>query len=260
MINRYASLRQGLVGAWCPSVQRCGSGFTLPDLSGYGNHGTLTNMDPGTDWVASGSGLALDFDGSNDYVTTGLSFSGASKLIISAWIFRPSSTSNFYVGCGAGGSSGPRANLYINGSTYFLTADKIGNASYGSVSCSLTGWNHFVYIFDGSGVDNATRLSAYVNGSKQTLTYVDTIPGTLGNVGVFEIGRSLGQGLYGTGQADDVRIYNRALTPTEIQLLYTGGRGVGLAPERIKHRRKTTAAAFKAAWARRQQHIGSGVY
>jgi hypothetical protein len=212
-------------------------------VSGNGNNGTLTNMSVPACYVKTYGGRALDFDGMNDYVATGASFSGATKLIISAWIFRPGSTSNFYIGCGAGGSSGPRANIHINGSTYFLTADKIGGASYGSVSCSLTGWNHFVYIFDGSGVDNATRLSAYVNGSKQTLTYVDTIPVTLGNVGVFEIGRSIGQGLYGTGQADDIRIYNRALTATEIQLLYTGGRGVGLMPERIKHRRKTTATA-----------------
>jgi len=62
----YPSLRQGLVGAWCPSLGA--TGYTLHDQSGYNNHGTLTNMDAGTDWVASGDGLALDFDGANDYI------------------------------------------------------------------------------------------------------------------------------------------------------------------------------------------------
>jgi hypothetical protein len=226
------TLLNGLVGAWCPSLGA--NGTRLLDVSGRNNHGTLTSMDANTDYIPSGGKLALDFAGVNDYVATGLSFAGASKLIISAWIFRPSSTSNFYIGCGAGGSSGPRANIFINGSTYFVTAENAGGASYGSVSCSITGWNHFVYIFDGSGVNNATRLIAYINGNKQTLAYVSTVPGTLGNVGVFEIGRSLGQGLYGTGQADDIRIYNRALTATEVRQLYQGGRGYGLKQQRIK--------------------------
>jgi hypothetical protein len=41
----------------------------LLDRSGYGNHGTLTNMDAGTDWVGSQYGWALDFDGVDDYVS-----------------------------------------------------------------------------------------------------------------------------------------------------------------------------------------------
>jgi len=39
-----------------------GAGTKAFDVSGYGNHGTLTNMDPATDWVASPYGRALDFD------------------------------------------------------------------------------------------------------------------------------------------------------------------------------------------------------
>jgi hypothetical protein len=43
------------------------TGNTLLDLSGCDNRGTLTNMDPATDWVAGPDGWALDLDGSNDY-------------------------------------------------------------------------------------------------------------------------------------------------------------------------------------------------
>ena len=67
MADRYASLKQGLVGAWIPSIS--GSGLLLPDLSGRGNNGVLTNMGP-EDWVASEGGRALDFDGSDDRVRT----------------------------------------------------------------------------------------------------------------------------------------------------------------------------------------------
>ena len=56
----------GLVGAWCPSLGP--SGYTLLDRSGRGRHGTLTNMNAGSDWVGSPGGWAIDFDGTNDYI------------------------------------------------------------------------------------------------------------------------------------------------------------------------------------------------
>lgn len=34
-----------------------------------GKHGTLTNMDPATDWVPAGNVRALDYDGSDDYLS-----------------------------------------------------------------------------------------------------------------------------------------------------------------------------------------------
>ena len=44
----------GLPGLWMPSLGVTGD--TLRDISGYGNHGTLTNMDPATDWVMTEKG------------------------------------------------------------------------------------------------------------------------------------------------------------------------------------------------------------
>jgi hypothetical protein len=53
------------VGCWWLNE---GSGALVNDASGNGNHGTLTNMDPATDWVGTPYGTAMDFDGSNDVV------------------------------------------------------------------------------------------------------------------------------------------------------------------------------------------------
>lgn len=59
------------IAAWIPSLDTAGNGTTtLTDLVGS-NHGTLTNMDAATDWVAdtgAGGVRALDFDGVNDHV------------------------------------------------------------------------------------------------------------------------------------------------------------------------------------------------
>ena len=80
----YPSLWRGCVGAWCPSLGQTGG--TLYDQSGCGNHGTLTNMDPGTDWVASNGKVALDFDGTDDYVSVANSrMFGKTSATFSFW-------------------------------------------------------------------------------------------------------------------------------------------------------------------------------
>ncbi len=60
-------LWRGLVGLWAPSLGP--TGLRLFDHSGFGNHGTLTNMDPASDWVATDEGWALEFvKDANQYV------------------------------------------------------------------------------------------------------------------------------------------------------------------------------------------------
>ena len=54
------------------------------------NDGTLTSMDPPTDWVPGDHGAALDLDGTNDYINVThqqqLSFDVSLGFTISAWI------------------------------------------------------------------------------------------------------------------------------------------------------------------------------
>ncbi len=61
-------LVRGLAGAWLFNE---GRGNTAWDLSGSGHPGTLTGMDPASDWVAGPHGYALDFDGTDDRVIVG---------------------------------------------------------------------------------------------------------------------------------------------------------------------------------------------
>ena len=241
MISRYASLRQGLVGAWCPSLGA--SGFRLIDRSGYGNHGTLTNMDPGTDWVASGGKGALDFDGVNDYVDLGVinAFNGVTKFSYSVWFRRASI--NAFAGIGNYTSNTARItfNAFSDGNLYVAVAN--GGNSYGVFASNDINWHNIITMYDGTQSTNDGRLKVYFDGLQKTLDFQGTtIPATTPTVASsFKIGFE--DPRYSNASFDDIRIYNRALTPSEIQLLYVGGRGVGLAPERIKHRRKTTAAA-----------------
>ena len=115
----YPELWQGLVGAWSPCLSPPG-GTILRDLSGRGNHGTLTNMDPATDWVLSGGRSALDFDGSNDYVSlpiNGMSVASGRVFTVSAWVSTSSSANDICFLC-IGTLTGDRITLFANtGST-----------------------------------------------------------------------------------------------------------------------------------------------
>lgn len=247
MINRYASLRQGLVGAWCPSLGA--SGYQLIDRSGYGNHGTLTNMDPRTDWVPSGGKLALDFDGTNDYVAFPSRVLPQNGFSVALWVKVVSSASTYAIASAHnGGGADSYFQLFQSGSTYTfrihqnVNVDFIGRTG-GVTSPNLT---HLCGTWDGQTISGGIAIS--VNGvrvdtadSKSgsfTASYANSISSYLG----CQFGSGSPAALT-AGLIDDIRFYNRALTPSEIRLLYAGGRGVGLLPERIKHRRKTSAAA-----------------
>jgi hypothetical protein len=236
MISRYASLRQGLVGAWCPSLGA--SGFRLIDRSGYNNHGVLTGMDPGTDWVASGSGLALDFDGVNDYVDCGtVKAFPQNNWTLCAWAMLRVSSQRGIIATGTNAGTRTQIHMFFFNATTLSFRLVNDDHDISGLPNMLNNMQHISWTFNANNF-GVCYLNGKQIGSKQ---YSGPFTGTTD----FFLGR--GQGPTNRlldGQLDDIRLYSRALTPYEIQLLYTGGRGVGLAPERIKHRRKTTAAAF----------------
>jgi hypothetical protein len=231
--HEYPSLRQGLVGAWCPSLGA--SGLTLLDRSGLNNHGTLTNMGGQTVWAPGGGALSLQFDGSNDFVTMGNSpthdvFSG--NCTISLWVRvasfpAASSLSPMIL------SKGEQVGSSFQGLTipYF----SFGGINYAQARFSASGvqndtncsglavnlWFHCLWKIDGgnrfaftNGFQTDSRShSATVNSSTYDLM----------------VGRQTGSTAYLNGAVDDIRIYNRALTPAEIRLL-ASRRGIGLTP------------------------------
>jgi len=231
---RYASLRQGLVGAWCPSVSGP-YGYRLPDLSGYGNHGTLTNMDPGSDWVVSGGKGALDFDGSNDYVTTTTPGLTTSNMSVSLW-FRSQvnlSTNNYSCLLDWGAASSYPADIGKNFSILFGSDANFGTNGFG-VSQYGDG-------FAVPGLNDNVWHSAYIElvGSLYSI-WIDGVFRTSKTMTTnttstaITIGKYF-SGWYYNGVIDDIRIYKRSLKASEIRLL-ASERGIGLKPERIRNR------------------------
>lgn len=210
---KHPTLWQGCVGAWCPSQDRSRSTL-LTDFSPYNNHGTLTNMDPGTDWVASSGKVALDFDGVNGHVPCGVMpvLNGLTQLTVSVWINARTSggggfgrvitrndASSFSIQLAASGAN--TTGITINGTLFAPTTGSL-----------LGSWRHLCLVYQ-----SAARMELWVDGlgyfgSTVTGGLASTVsPVTLGN-------RSAGdRGL--DGWLDDVRIYNRALTASEVATL-----------------------------------------
>jgi len=237
------SLNQGLVGHWtmdgADTVWTSATAATTLDKSGNGNTGTLTNMSRSSSPVSGKIGQGLNFDGVDDYVVkTGISLTSTSGSI-SGWFnikTIPTASNAYVMAGGLEASPNNDANqiytgVYNNaGSVRANVVIRTGATTiynhYGNTVLSTDRWYHVAYTH----VDGSAPL-LYIDGVLQTLTLVG---GTLDNskwwddlvTPDFYIGARLTSGAlsaFFNGTIDDVRIYNRALSATEIKQLYNLG-------------------------------------
>ena len=254
-VDTAQKLKQGLVGAWIPSLGATGN--RLEDKSPYRNHGTLTNMDAATCWKASGGLGALDFDGVNDYVAlpskTELQPAAGQRFSISAWINPAANVNQSIIGHGRlNGYS-----FYVQGN--FLEFAKAGVANTGSsvsqTPIGIGSWSHVVVT---NLVNSSVQL--YINGVlKRNVAFAYSYAYT----NELRIGDSANEpGFAWNGKLDDIRVWNRLLTAQEIQALYQGGRGYGFRPQRTRYELGTvsvTGGFQSSRFRRRPMFLGSGI-
>lgn len=258
--SAYPNLWDGLVGAWMPGLGVTGG--TLRDVSGNRNHGTLTNMDPATDWVTSEKGLVLDFDGSNDYVQTSDITLSAPQFTISLLVkfdltsgTRTIACSSHYYAIGYDGNFLLRVKAgEIQFATYNGQSDEQFSGNAGSVTSNR--WYHIVVTGDG------TNSQIYKDGIRQ-LTFAQNKTLTDLSDGGLAIGDDINW-LNGPldGQVANALLYNRAITESEILDLSADS----LAPFRQRRRAiaSTQAAPAFNNWyarpGRTNRIVGSGVH
>jgi hypothetical protein len=209
----------GLVGYWTFDE---GSGTVAADSSGNGNAGTLVN---GPAWTSGQINSALQFArSSSQYVN--VPDSSVLQIVgswtVSAWL-KMSSAPPDYSMIVAKNGVGTNYSLQVNPSgdvcAYFDNGVAFG-PSVCSTPLNLNQWYLGTAVWDSS----SRLLSIYVNGqivASQNVTTMspDARPGDSLTIGSdaprFQSG-------YFTGLIDDVRVYNRALSASEIQQLYAG--------------------------------------
>jgi hypothetical protein len=182
-----------------------GSGTTVMDDSGLGNHGTIS----GATWTAGRFGQALSFNGWNTYATAGTKNIPAigSPMTLAFWLYVPGVTSNVQ-----------NALVLANTSAAAAIQAGIVNARVSVWSCGgniliadgtpLPGaWHHYAYTYDG------TTNCLYLDGTKVAES---TTRGPSAPVTSVTLGRWVSGSEYLNGRIDEVRIYNRALTASEV--------------------------------------------
>lgn len=205
-----------------------GTGTTWNDLSDNKNNGTLIN---GPAYNIDNGGN-ITFDGINDYVTatiTNFFTSYSQQITIESWINVPSSATwnNAYEGVIVGrGNYGGSHGLFRS-----LTNNQIkawfrqSGATYGAVqavgSISRNTWNQCVAVWTGSSA------KLYINQS-----LIQTSSGSLNlptSDQAFVVGGNNTAGgadaIFFTGKISNVKIYNRALSDSEIKQNFDALRG-----------------------------------
>jgi Concanavalin A-like lectin/glucanases superfamily len=243
------SYNSGLVGWWKFDE---GSGTSAADSSGNTNTGTLTN---GPTWTTGKIGGAVTLaNASNNYVDVAnpanFAFERTQPFSLAAWIYHTDNTTEGDIfakilntstwqgydlmmpSSGTGGCSG---SCTANCLQFDLNNNYSGNNACIRVdnsAATLNAWHHVAATYDGSST--AAGMTIYVDGVAQTPTSSQSaLTASILDTADLKIGTDVpGNGDSFTGTIDDARVWNRALSASEVLALYNsagGCTGVGLA-------------------------------
>jgi hypothetical protein len=184
------------------------------DESGNGIHATVHGAVLTTD-ISGKANMAYYFDGVDDYMSTNSStlLAISNEATVGAWIkgtgsfndiarIKTSGDDGFEIAISSNGTA--RASAYLGGAWVNATCSVSVNDDY---------WHYVVAVI------KPNTLSLFVDGVFQSSTIGN---GNLNmrNESVLTIGRHPTNPMFFAGVIDDVRIYNRALSETEVQALY----------------------------------------
>ena len=201
------------------------SGTSAADSSGSGNTGTLIS---GAGWATGQSGSAVSLDGVDDYVQVGAQSSlvMTSVASFSAWIYPTGAGSNATLG----------GTVLVKEGEYVIARYPNGTIQWGFANSNPgwtfidTGyiapanqWTHLAVTYD-SGT-----IKTYANGN---LVHTYNGSGSIGDAitaqNDFRIGGRQALSQHFMGRIDEVRVYNRALSASEVSTLPNGAPGGGL--------------------------------
>ena len=184
-----------------------GSGTHVADASGRGNSGTIS----GATWTTGRFGSALQFGGSGAVVTVphSASLDLTAGVTLEAWVYPDAS------------GGGWKDVIYKATDLYYLegsspvggvpaTGGSFGTGPlYGPAALPIRTWAHLAATYDG------TTLRLYVN-SVEVASRAQSGP-IRTSTSSLSLGGDAVYGQYWTGRIDEVRIYDRALLPAEIE-------------------------------------------
>jgi hypothetical protein len=182
------------------------------DRSSSANHGYVYNSSTSTSKTIGKSGQGIRFDGVNDFVLQNISSLGTlTSGTVSVWVYR-NRTGVYEIML-----EDTVSNISFEGDSPFSMWT--ANSCQTDFATIPTGqWSHLVGTWDG------TTNRTYLNGVQSSANACATPPSALSR---FSIGGRFNGSVTSenfSGKMDELRIYNRALTATEVKQLYLIGR------------------------------------
>ncbi len=206
-----STLQSGLVGYWPFNGN-------LKDATPYGNNGTNNNTATLTTDRNGQPNGAYSFNGTNQYISIPTSFSLSGTFTVALWV-DPNNTSTT---CGLVGSRNPADTFDLKLQTGLIHGD-IGNGSSwlsttANANFSYSGgvWYDIVYEV------TPTAYTIYANGAlvgSGTISGTPVFANSSNPLWIADTGSASG-GEFCHGSMDDVRVYNRTLSATEVSALY----------------------------------------
>jgi concanavalin A-like lectin/glucanase superfamily protein/PASTA domain-containing protein/Big-like domain-containing protein/purple acid phosphatase-like protein/lysyl oxidase len=187
-------------------------GAIAADSSGNANNGSIS----GATWTSDGRfGSALVFDGSDDIVTVNdantLDLTNA--LTLEAWVY-PTTLSGWRTALLKERPGGLAYALYAHDNVPrpagYVNVGGVDQAAVGATALPLNAWSHLATTYDGA------MLRLFVNAVQVGSAAVSG--GAAVSANQLSIGGNTVWGEYFSGELDEIRIYNRALTQAEIQI------------------------------------------
>lgn len=196
-----------------------GSGATWFDLSGNGYNGTLIGG-------ASYNGIAMNFDGLDDYVTYSVVAPNLTNTFcISGW-FKANAinqTNTYIISSTSTGNENTWSVIYgyvLNNLEFYVGAGRYSGSDPRSGSQILindTNWHFFAYNYNGS-IWSGWKDNQLIFSVSRTFSLTGTSTGLFLATYSSSLSRNL------NGQIGDIRVYNRALNATEIRALFNAKR------------------------------------
>ncbi len=246
-INEWASWNDSYTnGLLAVYTMDTGSGTALKnDFTGNATEGILST---GMQWTVNGkNNNATLYNGVSDYIdiqnkTLGNVIQNNSDWTISLWVNLTNNGEDYLLADNVGGLVNPSWMYGISGQElqfYYLTNypdDWFEVRTIGVAIPASNIWQHLILLHNSSG------MFFYVNG-----TQVTTLPATYGNPSSsynwntdISIGARIDAPYNLLGGVDEVTIWNRILTSSEISDLYNNGEGVFYSSSIIPHLNQLT--------------------
>lgn len=210
---------------------------TTKDHSTYSNNISVITKGSSTPvWNATGGydgHGAYMFDGKNATImtsaNTNVRIANLSPITVTAWVLPVSTTSAVVVAKQAGASGGwavmaGSSESIRNVSIMYKDSTNNQQTYWGRIPLPINTWSHIAVLLNTS---NSSRPLAkiWVNGVKDTVrtdVYKNYWDGANDNITIGSRMTSVGMGFssFFNGSIDEVKIYNRVLSPEEILLIY----------------------------------------